>query len=193
MKTDTASFPVIETDRLVLRSLNSDDADALLKLRSDELVNRYLDRPPTTTVADAQAFIDKIIKADATYWAISLKNPPGLIGTICLWNFNAEKNMAEMGYELMPNQQGQGVMNEAMQAVINYSFDKLQLRILAALTHPDNEASAKLLKRNGFEEDKGNEFVSKEDTDGLSAYVLKSQKASLFPLSKPLINFHGHH
>jgi ribosomal-protein-alanine N-acetyltransferase len=172
MKIDPAHFPVIETDRLVLRALNSDDADALLKLRSDEQVNLYIDRPPTKTVADAQAFIDKILNTGSTYWVINLKNAPGLIGTICLWNFDAEKSMAEIGYELMPHHQGKGIMNEAIQAIIRYSLDELQLRVLAAITHPDNEASAKLLKRNGFVLDEVNEFVSKEDADGLLAYVL---------------------
>jgi ribosomal-protein-alanine N-acetyltransferase len=166
------SFPVLETDRLILRALNNDDAEALLKLRSDEQVNLYLDRPPTKALADAQGFIDKIVKAGALYWIISLKNSPGLIGTICLWNFDAEKSMMEMGYELMPEQQGKGIMNEALQAIIRYSFNNLQLRILAAVTHPDNEASAKLLKRNGFVLDEENKFVSEEDADGLMAYVL---------------------
>jgi ribosomal-protein-alanine N-acetyltransferase len=172
MTIDITSFPVIETDRLVLRALNSDDAEALLSLRSDEQVNRYLNRPPTTTLADAKAFIDKIINARAMYWVISLKNAPGLIGTICLWNFNIENNMAEMGYELMPYQQGKGIMNEALQAIMTYSFDELKLWILAAITHPDNEASANLLKRNGFRLDKLNEFVSEGDADGLAVYVL---------------------
>jgi ribosomal-protein-alanine N-acetyltransferase len=175
MKIDPASFPVIETNRLVLRALNSDDGDALLKLRSDERVNLYIDRPPTSTIADAQAFIDKILNAGSTYWAISLKSAPGLIGTICLWNFDTEKSMAEMGYELMPDHQGKGIMNEAMQAIINYSLDELQLQVLTAITHPDNGANAKLLKRNGFKLDETNEFVSEQDADGLIVYVFLSK------------------
>jgi ribosomal-protein-alanine N-acetyltransferase len=167
-------FRVIETDELTLRALNNKDAEALLKLRSDERVNRYLDRPPTTTVADAQAFIDRIVSARSIYWVISLKNTPGLIGTICLWNFDTEKNMAELGYELMPEHQGKGIMNEAMQAIISYSFDELQLRVLAAITHQDNKASAGLLKRNGFELDEANEFISEADAEGQSVYVLIS-------------------
>ncbi|MDB4924755.1 GNAT family N-acetyltransferase [Mucilaginibacter sp.] len=172
MKMDPAILPVIETDRLLLRALNRADADALLKLRSDEQVNRYLDRPPTTTIAQAQAFIDKIVNAHSMYWVISLKNAPDLIGTMCLWNFDTEKNMAEVGYELMPGYQGKGIMNEAILAVISYSFNKLQLRVLAAIMHPDNEASAKLLKRNGFEPDHANKFISEKDAEGQSVYVL---------------------
>jgi ribosomal-protein-alanine N-acetyltransferase len=171
MTIDPTSFPVLETDRLILRALNSEDAEALLKLRSDEQVNQYLNRPPTKTIADAQAFIDKIVNAGSLYWVISLKNGPGLIGTICLWNFDTEKRMMEMGYELMPDQQGKGVMNEALQAIITYGFDELQLGVLAAVMHPDNEASDNLLKRNGFVLDEVNEFVSEVDADGLMVYV----------------------
>jgi ribosomal-protein-alanine N-acetyltransferase len=109
------------------------------------------------------------------YWAISLKNEPGLLGTICMWNFDAEKNMAEIGYELMPSHQGKGIMNEAMQAIITYSFNELQLRVLAAIAHPDNEASANLLKRNRFVLDEEYEFVSEDDAEGLMAYVFLSK------------------
>ena len=51
------SFPELQSIRLKLRSLEDKDLTALYALRSNEQVNRYLDRPPARSVEDAQAFI----------------------------------------------------------------------------------------------------------------------------------------
>ena len=170
-------FPVISTERLVLRPLTLTDNENLLKLRSDERVNRYLDRPPTTTIEQAKAFIHKIAQVvqdrHGIYWVISRKDEPSLIGTICYRNFNADKASADIGYELMPTHQGQGLMTEALTGVIKYGFDTMKLKMIIALTHPDNEASARVLKRNGFVSDERYEFVSKENAEGQKVYVLK--------------------
>lgn len=170
-------FPVISTERLVLRALTLTDSEELLKLRSDERVNRYLDRPPTITIEQAEAFIHKIAQVvhnrDGIYWVISRKDEPSLIGTICYWNFNTDKASADIGYELMPAHQGQGFMTEALQAVIDYGFDNMRLKMIVALTHPDNETSARALKSTRFVLDERYEFVSKENAEGQTVYVLK--------------------
>lgn len=169
-------FPVLTTDRLVLRKLDLSDSEALLKLRSDESVNLYLDRPPTNTIADAEAFINKIASIvknqQGIYWVINLKDEQELIGTVCFWNFNAEKKMADIGYELMPEYQGQGLMQEALAKVLSYAFGTMQLKAITGLVHPENESSIKALKRNGFVLDEHYEFVSKEDAGVEAVYLL---------------------
>lgn len=112
MHIDPAAFPLLTTERLVLRRLDTTDSDALLRLRSDERVNKYLNREPAKTKADADAFIEKIHQLTPDkgfYWAISLNNDPELVGTICYWNMNMEKNNAETGFELLPDYHGRGV------------------------------------------------------------------------------------
>lgn len=176
MNLDFKIFPVLTTNRLILRELSVSDGPALLRLRSDEQVNRYLDRPPTTTIEAAEAFADKIAQMvknhHGLYWAICLKDEPELIGTICYFGLDAEKNMAETGYELMPQYQGQGLMNEALLKVLAYGFDTMGLKVIAALPHPNNESSVKLLKRNGFVLDDKNEFVLREDAGEQAVYIL---------------------
>ena len=54
-------FPNLQTDRLLLRQLNKEDANAILFLRSDATVNKYVKRPQTDTIQDAIDFINKII------------------------------------------------------------------------------------------------------------------------------------
>jgi ribosomal-protein-alanine N-acetyltransferase len=171
-------FPVLTTERLILRALYTNDGERLLRLRSDEQVNRYLDRPATTTIDEAEAFIhkiEKVIKDEVgVYWAIDLKDMPGLIGTICYWNFNHEKDIADIGYELLPDNHGKGLMQEALAAVLRYGFEVMQLKVITALVHPDNKESIKLLNRNDFKADERNDFVNKEDAGGEVIFVLKA-------------------
>ena len=83
-------FPHITTERLMLRQLTADDAVDIAILRSDEIVNKYLDRKATTGIDEANRFINKINTGinnnECFYWAIALKNNNSLIGTICYWN-----------------------------------------------------------------------------------------------------------
>lgn len=176
MHINLSPFPQLTTNRLILRKLQPNDSNDLLIIRSNEQVNKYLDRPGAVTIQDISAFINKIhgiIEAgEGVYWVLSLKDSTKVIGTICYWNFNPEKDMADIGYELLPDYQAKGLMQEAVAAVIAYGFNVMELKVISAVTHPDNESSANLLKRNNFKLDTGYQYISKEDADGQLVYVL---------------------
>jgi len=142
-------FPILTTERLRLRQLSHDDQLDIFALRSDAVINKYLDRKPSTTVEDALRFIDNvnenIKKNTSIYWAITLTETNTLVGTICLYNFSTENNSCEVGYELKTNFQGQGIMKEALELVINYTFETLQFCEIIAFTHKENQQSTKLL------------------------------------------------
>jgi len=147
-------FPLLITDRLVLRQLESQDDDEIFFLRSDETVNKYLVAPIAKSIGDARDFIQKIntgvANSEWIYWAITVKNNNKLIGTICIWNIEPEENKAEIGYVLHPGLQGKGLMQEAVRTVIEYGFKQMKLQCLDAVLHPDNKRSILLLERNGF-------------------------------------------
>ena len=147
-------FPELTTHRLLLRQLKHSDEQVIFQLRSDERVNQFLDRPPTQKPEEAGEFIAKIrsgIRRDEwVYWAISLKESSTLVGTICLWNFSLHGLTAEVGYELLPQYQKMGIMNEALTKVIEYAFQTLGLRVLEAFTHEENLGSLRLLEKHHF-------------------------------------------
>lgn len=147
-------FPVLSTERLLLRELDTSDANEIFFLRSDKTVLQYLDKEPAKSIDEAIAFIELIKKElqdnKSVLWGIQLKNNPALIGTICYWRIQKEHYRAEVGYVLHPNQQGKGVMNEAMKAVLNYGFEKMKLHSVEANVNTENTASIKLLEKNGF-------------------------------------------
>jgi ribosomal-protein-alanine N-acetyltransferase len=146
--------PILETERLVLRPLLHSDLHAIYKLRSDPQVNLFINRPPTVSIDDARAFINKILENSRNdssyYWAITKKNSDGLIGTICIWNIVKADRKGELGYELLPAEQGQGIMQESMEAVIAFAISEAGLTTLEAFTHRENARSIGLLQKFGF-------------------------------------------
>lgn len=144
----------IETSRLVLRLLKTEDNFSIFTLRSNDLVNQHLDRPNVTSVDEAVKFIDKIQRAvtDGTsfYWAITLANDDTLIGTICLWNISEDHLTIEVGFELHPDFQGKGLMHEAFTAVIENGFNLLGFSTITAFTHHENSNSISLLEKCDF-------------------------------------------
>ena len=129
---NSATFPILTTERLTLRQLSIDDKQEVFDLRSDPEINKFLDRQLCKTTEDAKNFINKvndnIEKSNTYYWAITLTDTKTLVGTICLFDFSSEKKSCEIGYELMTKFQGQGIMKEAAQVVIEYVFKTLKLK-----------------------------------------------------------------
>ena len=148
------AFPILQTERLTLRQLSSDDKQNIFALRSDTEINKFLDREPSKTIEDAIDFIskvnDNIRKNNSIYWVITLTKSKTFVGTICLFDFSNEKNSCEIGYELMTTFQGLGIMKEATGVVIDYAFQTLQFKKIIAHTHNANLSSSKLLTKFHF-------------------------------------------
>ena len=157
-------FPILTTERLILRQLVITDEKEIFILRSDSEINKYLDRQISNTIDDARNFINKvnenINKNDSLYWAITLSDKNILVGTICVFGFSDENYKCEIGYELLTNFQGQGIMKEAVEKVIDYAFNTIKVKKIEASLHRDNQSSIKLLEklsfRNSNEPDKTN-------------------------------------
>ena len=148
------TFPILATERLTLRQLVLNDEQEIFTLRSDSRINKYLDRQISNTIDDARNFINKvnenINKSDSLYWAITLSEKNILIGTICLFGFSDENYKCEIGYELLTNFQGQGIMKEAVEKVIDYAFNTIKVKKIEAFLHRDNQSSIKLLEKFSF-------------------------------------------
>jgi len=164
-------FPELITPRLLLRQLHQGDAEEIFQLRSDEKVNEFVDRQRATSIEDARSFIDKIIANQhngvGIMWALTLKGDPKLIGAIVFWNFIKEKDEVEVGYELLPEHHGKGIMQEALLKVIGYGFEILKLKTIGACPKAANLPSINLLEKCGFVETASAE-------DGYLAYRLDS-------------------
>jgi len=147
-------FPVLTTDRLILRQVSGSDAEEMFFLRSDHEVMKYIGRPLAISVSEAEELIrkmnDGIANNNDIAWAITLKGDDKLIGYIGFWRTEKEHHLSEIGYALHPHYHRKGLMQEAISAVLEYGFYTMKLHSIQGNVDPLNEASIKLLERNGF-------------------------------------------
>jgi ribosomal-protein-alanine N-acetyltransferase len=173
-------FPLLKTERLQLRQLKKADVTTILFLRSDAEVNKFIKKPTPESIDDAQAFIVKINNGieenEWIYWCITLKDNPNVIGTICLWHFSEDKTIAEVGYALHPDYQQKGIMNEALNSVLKFGFNTLNLNEIEAFTHRNNAASKKLLMNHKFIYNK-----HRKDEDNLDNHIFSVQNPNNEP------------
>jgi ribosomal-protein-alanine N-acetyltransferase len=176
-------FSPLHTPRLLLRELREEDAGRIYELRSDEKVNEFIDRPRAVSVEDGLAFIllikKNIVEKNDFYWVLEQKEDKQMAGTICLWNFSEDRKAAEIGFELLPSLQGKGLASEALEAVLRFGFEQLELKTVLAWFHRKNQASARLLTAKGFKQDQDEEEKNK-GLEELKTMIIYSLHASAF-------------
>jgi len=151
---DFSSFPVLETENLILRKIRLEDALEVLDIRSNPETMKYIPRPLAKTIEDAEKFITETNQAidnkELINWAIALKEDDKFIGMIGFFRMQPENFRGEVGYILHPNSHGKGIMKEALIEAIKYGFEKMKLHSIEAVIDPRNIGSEKLLQKTGF-------------------------------------------
>ena len=147
-------FPNLETERLLLRRVNDNDANEIFALRSNPETMKYIPRPLVKSIDDALehiAMIDaKIESNEGINWAITYKDNPKLIGIIGHYRIKPENYRAEIGYMLLPEYHGKGIVSEAVKEAINYGFNEMKLHSIEAIIAPENFGSERVLQKCGF-------------------------------------------
>lgn len=146
--------PVLLTSRLRLRPLSLEDSLDVFKIHSDPQTVEYWGHDVLSGVTQAQELIkgnlEWVESGQSVYWAIEWRDRKGLIGTCTLFKMDEQNRHAEVGYILNREFWGQGVMTEALSAMVDYAFNTLDLHRLEADTDPNNVASLALLEKFGF-------------------------------------------
>jgi len=155
LETNFSPFPEIQTERLLLRRMALADAPEVMAMRSDESVMRFIDRPRTKTIEQAEAWIHMVDESlnnnIGIAWAITLASEPNkLIGNISFWRIIKEHHRAEIGYMLSPAHWRTGIMKEAILAVHDFGFKQMKLHSIEAHINPENTASASILESVGY-------------------------------------------
>jgi len=162
-------FPILKTQRLLLRQVNTNDAETILSLRSNDEVMKYIPRPYLKSKEEALELIamfdDKIENGIGINWGICfLDEPEKLIGIIGHYRLKPEHYRAEVGYMIFPEYNGKGIVSEALQKVIEYGFKGMKLHSIEAILDPENKGSEKVLLKNGFV--KEGHFIENEYYEG---------------------------
>jgi ribosomal-protein-alanine N-acetyltransferase len=158
-------FPNLETERLILRRVNTNDVNEIFALRSNPETMKYIPRPLAKSIDDSLEHIEtidaKIDTNEGINWAITYKDNPKLIGIIGHYRIKPENFRAEVGYMLLPEYNGKGIITEAVQEVVKYGFNEMKLHSIEAIIAPENFGSEKVLQKCGFVKEahlKENEF-----------------------------------
>jgi ribosomal-protein-alanine N-acetyltransferase len=147
-------FPVFETERLVLREITPDDAEDVFRIYADPQVMRYWGSAPMRSIDEAHGKIAGIAAAfgerEGIRWAITRKGSNQLIGSCGHWRLIKQHFRSEIGYDLAPEHWGQGIMPEAVGAILRFGFERMGLHSVEAQIEPNNQGSRRVLEKLGF-------------------------------------------
>jgi len=183
LKISFTPFPILQSERLILRRITDDDVDQVFALRSNAEIMKYIPRPLAKTRQDALDHIYLVNKGikdnESINWAIALKENNKLVGMICLIRMQPENYRTEIGYIMHPDVRGKGIMHEAVGLIIDYAFNQLNFHSLEAVIDPENYASEKVLLRHNFVKEghfKENAFYNGKFLDAAIYSLIKTTK-----------------
>ena len=148
------TFPILTTERLLLRQIQLEDAEDLFTTFADEEVMEFYGSLPHKSVEDSRALIRQqhqwYAQHERIRWGITLKGEDKVIGSCGFYLFDLEARHTETGYELNRAYWRQGIVSEAMTAILTYAFNELDLHRIEAVVDDGNERSQGLLRKLGF-------------------------------------------
>jgi [ribosomal protein S5]-alanine N-acetyltransferase len=149
-----ADPPVLRTERLVLRQITAADGDGLFGIFCDDEVTEYYAWDTFTSADQGHALAARVAaqfaRREAIRWGLVLPGVPRIIGTCGYTRWDQDNRFAVLGYDLARLHWRQGLMSEAVAAVLRQGFDQMRLHRVEASVMAGNAASAALLTRAGF-------------------------------------------
>jgi [ribosomal protein S5]-alanine N-acetyltransferase len=150
-------LPVLEASRIRLRHLEESDIDALYAIFSDAEAMRFFGIVPFAKPADAENYLAEIHahfeKKTLFQWGISLKPDDKIIGTTTLFHTDEKNRRAEIGFALNRRFWGKGYVTEAVNSLLKFAFEELNLHRIEADVDPRNAPSIRVLERFGFQKE----------------------------------------
>ena len=147
-------FTNIETNRLVLKSVDQSDRDFIFEEFQNDFINRYLyDEEPMTDISQADALIDFYTMVEPrkqNRWVLIDKTTKTKLGTCGYHFWNPDNKEVEIGFELMEQYTGKGYMQEAVEAIIEFARQKMKVERINAVVSINNINCIKLLEKLRF-------------------------------------------
>jgi [ribosomal protein S5]-alanine N-acetyltransferase len=146
--------PVLETERLILRRLELRDAPQVQKYAgSPEVEDTTLNIPHPYPNGAAEEFIQRTwenaAKGESYTFAITRKGVDELMGVIGM-HLETKHDKAEIGYWLGKPHWGQGIMTEAVKAILRFGFKQVGLNRIYAAHFTRNPASGRVMQKAGM-------------------------------------------
>ena len=147
-------LPTLETERLILRKMVLNDAEAVFAYASNSDVSRYTLWETHRSIEDSRAFLEfatqKYENGGEPDWGIVYRGNGCLVGACGLVNWEAEHARAEVGFVLSREYWGRGLMSEAVRAILRFGFERMNLNRIEARCIAENAASARVMEKAGM-------------------------------------------
>jgi ribosomal-protein-alanine N-acetyltransferase len=146
-------FPVFKTGRLLLRQFkNADLKNVFLGLSHPEVTSYYGVHFKTLeeTRKQIEWFAELEEKETGIWWAVCSPDDSIFYGAVGIYFLNSQLNKAEIGFWLMPEFWGKGIIMESVLPVLDYGFDKMHLKQIEAEVETENVMSIRVLKKLKF-------------------------------------------
>lgn len=147
-------LPTLETERLILRKMILNDAEAVFAYASNSEVSRYTLWETHRSIEDSRAFLEfatqKYENGGEPDWGIVYRGNGCLVGACGLVNWEAEHARAEVGFVLSREYWGRGLMSEAVRAILRFGFERMNLNRIEARCIAENAASARVMEKAGM-------------------------------------------
>lgn len=148
------NFPIIETRRLILSELKLNHSEDILNMRSFEPMNKYIMREATRTLEMAKESIKKSLLAytagEAVTWIVTHKKKNQIVGTCGLNSIDTTISQAHIGGELLLDYWGKGFAIEAIEAILDFGFNTMNLKSIHAKFSVENKSAKILLEKFKF-------------------------------------------
>ena len=146
-------FPIIKTERLLLRQFVESDLENVFKGLSDpDIIKHYGVSYNTLDEAKEQMkfFSDLEKNETGIWWAICSPDNKTFYGAGGLNSLNREYRKAEIGFWLLTDYWGQGIMTEVLPIICAYGFDHLGLHRIEGFVESDNMNCKKAMQKLDF-------------------------------------------
>jgi len=147
------AFPVYQTDRLLLRHFTESDLENIyLGLSNPDVIKYYGVHFKTLeeTTKQLEWFAELEKNETGIWWAVCSQDNSIFYGSVGLYYLNRELKKAELGFWLMPEFWGKGIITESVQLAMDYGFNKMHLKRIEAEVETENEMSKRVLKKLKF-------------------------------------------
>ena len=151
-------FPMLETERLLIRGFELSDAPAVQRLVNDiDIARSTLHIPYPYTLEMAEEWIasqkEQLENGTSIELAIALKKDGELIGAIAISAINREDETAEIGYWIGKKFWNNGYCTEAAKRIVQYCFEELKLNRVYAIHFSTNPASGRVMEKIGMKKE----------------------------------------
>ncbi len=146
-------YPVIETERLLLRMFRAEDLDAVYHLFNDADVQKYLSVENKRTREQLKTTLENLVsrwdERGFGMWCVTEKKT-GEIAGYCGFQYFDNMPQVEIVFAFLKSFWGSGFATEAAKACLRFWFDELTSKEMFAATSPDNHASLRVLEKIGM-------------------------------------------